>query len=252
VLASEVLAGAWRLKIFETLGSTSDCCRDLAAAGEPEGLAVLARWQDEGRGRRGRTWTSARGNLFLSLLLRPRGPHLEVGLWPLLAAIAVVDAIAPLMPDPTELSLKWPNDVLLHGRKLAGILLDSAANSTGGLDWLVIGFGVNLAVAPAIPERSVAALAEVVPPPPPEQLATSLLVRVDHWRAVRQHEGFQPIREAWLERAQPIGTPLTLRVGEHQYNGDFAGLADDGSLLLRAGGRVQSFAAGELVPQEKG
>ena len=250
MLASEVLAGAWRLKIFETLGSTSDLCRNCAVEGEPAGLAVLARRQERGRGREGRTWISTPGNLFLSVLLRPRGP--AHGMWSLLAAAALWDTIAPLLPDRSALRLKWPNDVLLNGRKLGGILLDSAANAAGGLDWLVIGFGVNLAVAPEVPGRAVAALAETAPPPPPEQVATSLLARLDHWREVCERDGFAAIRAAWLERAQPLGTPLTLKVGEREYRGDFAGVSDDGSLLLLTGGRVQRFVAGEIVPREKG
>lgn len=252
MVATEVSAGAWRLKIFETLGSTSDLCRNFALTGEPDRLAVLARRQERGRGRDGRTWISTPGNLFLSVLLRTCGPARDAGLWSLLAAVALWDTVAPLLPDRSVLSLKWPNDVLLNAHKLAGILLDTSANAAGDLDWLVIGFGVNLAAAPEIPGRPVAALAEISPPPPPEQVATSLLARLDHWRTVRERNGFGPIRVAWLERARPIGEPVTLKVGEREYNGDFAGVADNGSLLLKVDGRVQVFAAGEVVPREKG
>jgi BirA family biotin operon repressor/biotin-[acetyl-CoA-carboxylase] ligase len=252
VVATEVSAEAWRLKIFETLGSTSDVCRNFAVEGEPGGLAVLARRQERGRGREGRTWISTPGNLFVSVLLRPRGPARDGGMWSLLAAVALWDTIASLLPDRSALRLKWPNDMLLNGRKLAGILLDSSANPTGGFDWLVIGFGVNLAAAPEIPGRAAAALAEIVLPPPPEQVATSLLARLDRLREVCERDGFEPIRAAWLERAQPMGTPLMLKVGEREYNGAFAGVSDDGSLLLQMGARVQTFAAGEIVPREKG
>jgi BirA family biotin operon repressor/biotin-[acetyl-CoA-carboxylase] ligase len=251
VVAGEVSGSAWRLKIYDTLASTSDLCRNFAVAGEPEGLAVLARRQERGRGRAGRTWISTPGNLFLSVLLRPRGPMYEAGMWSLLAAVALLDTLAPLVPDGSVLKLKWPNDVLLNGRKLAGILLDSAANAAGDLDWIVIGIGVNLTAAPEVPGRAVAAVAEVASQPPPEQVATSLLARLDHWREVRAREGFAAIRAAWLERAQPMGTPATLKVGDREYSGSFAGLADDGSLLLQTGGRVQAFAAGEIVPRER-
>jgi BirA family transcriptional regulator, biotin operon repressor / biotin---[acetyl-CoA-carboxylase] ligase len=252
VAAGEGSPVAWRLKVFETLGSTSDLCRNFAANAEPAGLAVLARRQDRGRGREGRTWISSLGNLFLSVLLRPRGSIREAGTWSLLAAVALADTLAPLLPDAAALTLKWPNDLLLDGRKLAGILLDSSANTAGDIDWLVIGFGVNLAVAPSIPGRTVAALAEFATPPAPEIVAQSLLARLDHWCAARERDGLAPIRDAWVARAQPMGTKLSLKLGEQEFIGNFAGLADNGSLLLETGGRVRAFVAGEIVPRERG
>jgi BirA family biotin operon repressor/biotin-[acetyl-CoA-carboxylase] ligase len=244
--ADEVSAGAWRLKIFDTLGSTSDLCRTFADSGEPAGLAVLARRQERGRGREGRTWVSPIGNLFLSVLLRPRGPMREAGTWSLLAAVALADALAPLLPDPTALALKWPNDLLLDGRKVSGILLDSNANAAGDIGWLVIGFGVNLAVAPPVHGRAVAALGEFATPPAPELFAHTLLAQLDHWCTVREHDGLAPVRAAWLARAQAPGTPLSLKLGEQTFDGKFTGLAEDGSLLLETGGHVRAFAAGEL------
>ena len=250
--AYEGPAGTWRLKIYDTLGSTSDLCRNFALEGEPEGLAVLARRQERGRGRAGRTWISAPGNLFLSVLLRPRGLLRSPGLWSLLAAVALAETLAPLVPDAAALTLKWPNDLLLSGRKLAGVLLDSAANGSGGLDWLVIGFGVNLASAPELPDRAVATLAETAPPRPPEEVAEALLARLDQWRALAEAEGPAPVRAAWLRFAHPLGTPLTLNVGDTAVVGSFAGIADDGSLLLNTGDRTERFAAGEIAAPAKG
>jgi BirA family biotin operon repressor/biotin-[acetyl-CoA-carboxylase] ligase len=83
-------------------------------------------------------------------------------------------------------------------------------------------------------------------------VAASLLARLDRWRELRERDGFRSIRAAWLDRARPIGEPVTLKVGEREYNGAFAGVSDDGSLLLQTGGSVQVFAAGEIVPREKG
>jgi BirA family transcriptional regulator, biotin operon repressor / biotin---[acetyl-CoA-carboxylase] ligase len=111
----------------------------------------------------------------------------------------------------------------------------------------VIGMGANLAVAPDVPGRTVACLAHHVAPPPPERFAATLLARLDHWRAVRVAEGFAPIRAAWLVRAPEPGSAVTLRLGEQTLAGSFAGLGDDGSLLLAAGGRVRAFATGEVL-----
>jgi BirA family biotin operon repressor/biotin-[acetyl-CoA-carboxylase] ligase len=246
-----VNAGFWRLRSFPSLDSTSDLCAKLAAAGEPEGLAIMALRQTAGRGSRGRHWESPVGNLYLSVLLRPPGMLGEGGRWALLTAVALAEALAGLLPDPGLLSLKWPNDVLLDGRKVSGILLDATAKPGGAIDWLVIGCGVNLTHAPEVPGRRTACVAEFAPAPAPapEAMAHRLLDRLAHWRGVRALEGFGPIRAAWLARAQPVGTRVQLVYNGRLLGGTFAGLADDGSLLLATGGRVEAFATGEILLQ---
>lgn len=236
---------AWRLQVYEALGSTSDLCRTLAIAGEPGPLAILARRQTQGRGTRGREWVSPAGNLFLSVLLRSREQARDVGQWSLLAGVALAEALLPLLPDRAALRLKWPNDVLLAGAKLAGILVESSAKPDSTLDWLVIGIGVNLATAPELPDRRTAAVAQVATPPAAEDMARLVLARLSHWRRVRLLEGFAPVRAAWLGHAPALGTQLTLRLGNRSVGGSFAGLGQDGSLLLATGGRVHAFAAGE-------
>jgi BirA family biotin operon repressor/biotin-[acetyl-CoA-carboxylase] ligase len=238
--------GSWRLSVHEALASTSDLCRDRALAGEPAGLAVLARRQTAGRGTKGRRWESPAGNLFLSVLLRPAMPAQDVAQWSLLAAVALADALAPLLPDPRALALKWPNDVLLHGRKLAGILAEGAA-SGGRADFLVIGFGVNLAVAPDLPDRPTACLLQAAPAPAPEAFAPALLDQLDRWADVQAREGFAPVRAAWLARGPDRGEPIRLRLGPATWAGAFAGLGADGSLLLAAAGGVRAFVAGEVL-----
>jgi BirA family biotin operon repressor/biotin-[acetyl-CoA-carboxylase] ligase len=239
----------WRLRSFPSIDSTSDLCTKLAAAGEPEGLAIMALRQTAGRGSRGRNWQSPVGNLYISALLRPPGMLAEGGRWALLSAVALAEALASVLPDPGLLALKWPNDVLLDGRKVSGILLDATAGQGGAIDWLVIGCGVNLAHAPEVPGRRTACVAEFAPPPAPAAMAEVLLARLAHWRAVRALEGFGPVRQAWLARAQPVGTKLQLSYGGRLVGGSFAGLADDGSLLLATGGRVEAFATGEILLQ---
>lgn len=245
-------ATAWRLAVHDSLPSTADLCRSRAEAGEPEGLAILARQQTAGRGTRGRTWAGAPGNLFLSALLRPGGPSREASQWSLLAGVALAEALSACLPDAaTEagamLALKWPNDVLLDGRKLAGILAESAADGHGGLSWLSLGFGANLAVAPQVPNRPTACLAAFGPPPSPETLAWKVLESLARWCDIRARAGFAPVRAAFLARAPAHGTQITLRLGDRKLGGAFAGLGEDGSLLLRAGGQVHAFAVGEVT-----
>lgn len=238
----------FRLRVLEALPSTSDLVVRLAEAGEPEGLAILARRQSAGRGTQGRGWEGRAGNLHLSVLLRPGGPVRDAPQWGLLAAVALADAIAECLPDPAALRLKWPNDVLLGGAKAAGILAEAAATPGDAIAWLSLGFGVNLAHAPEVSGRSTACLADAgVVPPAPEAFAERLLVALDRRRRERLLDGFGPIRAAWLARGPALDAPLAIRRGGSDITGRFAGLAEDGSLLLAADGRVRALASGEVA-----
>lgn len=237
---------SWRLVVHDTLPSTSDLCRTLAMAGAAPGLAVLAGRQTRGRGSRGRDWTSPAGNFHGSVLLRPSMPARAAGQWSLLAGVVVAAALAPFIP-PGALQLKWPNDVLLHQAKVAGILVDSAARADGMLDWLVIGIGVNLATAPEVAGRAVAAVAQFGPPPTPERFAHVLLGELDRWQRRRGADGFAAVRDAWLAQGPALGSPATLRVADRTVAGAFAGLGEDGALLLETDGVVRRFGAGEIL-----
>ncbi len=237
----------WRLQLHEELPSTSDLCRTRAAAGAPAGLAVLAKRQTQGRGSRGREWESPAGNLYLSVLLRPKQPAREAAQWSLLAGVALAEALARWLPASATLQLKWPNDVLLGGAKLAGILIDSGADAAGDIDWLVIGMGANLAVAPDIPGRAVACLADLGLPPAPEQVARAVLDRIGHWQSVRERDGFAAVRAAWLARGPAPDAPIRFRLADRTLAGSFAGLGDDGSLRLQVGDRISAYAVGEVL-----
>lgn len=241
-------ADRFRLRVHEALPSTSDLVTQLAEAGEPEGLAVLARRQTAGRGTQGRSWEGKAGNLHLSVLLRPADPLRQVPQWGLLAAVALSDATAEIVPAATAIALKWPNDLLLRGAKAAGILAEAAGGLDGRIAWLCLGVGVNLAHAPEVPGRATACLADAgIVPPPPEAFAHRFLAALDRRRAERAAEGFAPIRAAWLARGPVPGTTLAVRRGGTDMAGVFAGLAEDGSLLLAADGRVHAVASGEVA-----
>ncbi len=238
-------ATSWRLQVHEVLPSTSDLCRDLANNGEPHGLAVLAHRQSEGRGSRGRAWSSPPGNLALSVLLRPNLPPREAAQMSLLAGVALAEATQSFAPN-APLALKWPNDLLLAQAKLAGILIETHG-ADGTLDWLIIGIGVNLAHAPAIPGRATAALAQHAPAPTPDAFATVLLARLDHWLQTQAQHGFGPIRSAWLRHAQPLGSAMSIKLGDQIISGHFAGLGDDGSLHLQTPAGPRHFTAGDVL-----
>jgi BirA family biotin operon repressor/biotin-[acetyl-CoA-carboxylase] ligase len=221
--------------LLEEVGSTSDWLAEHADR-LPEGTWVRALRQTAGRGRQSRPWSTPPGNLAASCLVHLRGsdgPAAEIGFVTGVALFEVACAHA----DRALLALKWPNDLLLHGGKLAGILLERQGSH------LVVGVGVNLAVAPAIPGRATAAFAAA--PDPAEFLAaldTAFAARLEQWRS----EGFAPIREAWRTAAHPVGTPLDL-TGPPALSGRFAGLADDGALLLETEAGLRTIHAGDVI-----
>jgi BirA family transcriptional regulator, biotin operon repressor / biotin---[acetyl-CoA-carboxylase] ligase len=231
---------AWRLERHDELGSTSDECIARAKAGEAAGLAVQARRQLAGRGSRGRGWTAPEGNLSLSVLLRPGRPAAEAGLFSLLAGIAVAEALAPR--STTVPMLKWPNDVLLAGAKLAGVLIDAMPEGDR-LDWLVVGIGVNLAAAPEIPGRRTTSLRAHGGNLSADDAADAILAGLAAWHDAPGSR----IREAWLARAHPVGTPLTVRGAQGERQGSFAGLSETGELLLRDKDRIEPVSTGDIL-----
>ncbi len=232
------------MEIVERIGSTSDLCRERAAAGAADGFAVLAHEQTAGRGSRGRGWVSVAGNLHLSLLLREAAPMAEAGGYALLAGLALIEALDAVRPSAATLTLKWPNDVLCDGGKLGGVLIETAADAAGHLAWLVLGFGANLRVAPDVADRPAVALGA---PSAPEKVAAAVLERVAHWRARRRREGWPVVQAAWSARAHPLGTPLVVAAAGERVSGDFAGLAADGNLLLATSGGTRRFSTGEVL-----
>ncbi len=234
------------LEIVDEIGSTSDALKLRAVAGPGHEVALLARRQTGGHGRLGRAWHSIDGNLHLSVLLRPQVLPWP-GHWSILAAVALAATARHYLPEPlpesAALRLKWPNDLLLGGGKLAGILLE--AGFAGG-PWLVIGFGVNLAGAPRGLGRPVADMASRCPAPAPEVFAARLLEVLQDWRARYDRNGFAPVRAAWLAMAHRPGEPIAVGMGKQRLNGAFRGLGDDGALLLDGPGGEFRVTAGEL------
>jgi BirA family biotin operon repressor/biotin-[acetyl-CoA-carboxylase] ligase len=171
----------------------------------------------------------------------------EAAAMSLLSGLALAEAIAAILPPGPRLALKWPNDLLLQGDKLAGILLESHGDGQGGVAWVIPGIGVNLAHAPALPDRTAACLADHMPPPPPDAFAPLLLERIGHWCAILDHGGFAPVRTAWLAHAQPPGSAMSLKLGAEMLAGTFAGLDTDGSLLMAIDGAVRRFTTGEVL-----
>ena len=203
-------------------------------------LWIAARSQAKGRGRGGRDWSSPPGNLYASHLLRPSCPLATAQQLTLVAPVALFDAVAALLKRARhgsgKLRLKWPNDVLVAGAKVSGILLESTISPAGGVA-LVMGFGLNLASHPHGLDQAATHLAEHGCEVLPRDGLAALAAAVQHWLGVwNEGHGFAAIRSAWLERAGPIGEVLRVRTSADpsapRVEGTFAGLDEAGALLL--------------------
>lgn len=237
----------YALKEFETIDSTNEEARRLAAADAPAPIWLRADNQTAGRGRRGRVWESPSGNLAATLLLRPNRPAAECAQLSFVTAIAAADAIARFAPQ-AEIRVKWPNDVLAGGRKVAGILLESASSGSAAPFWLAIGVGINLAHFPEgmeFPATSIAALGAA--PPSPRDALLELASAFAKWYDIWQAQGFLPIRDAWLARAAKLGERIRARLQNEETIGVFEGIDETGALLLREGQeKMRIIAAGEV------
>lgn len=235
-----VLPDGWTLVALDSVGSTNDEAARLADGGAPEGTVVWAREQQGGRGRRGRSWASPPGNLYSSTILRPNCPAPRAAELGFVAALAVGDLVPPLR----AIRLKWPNDVLVDGGKIAGILLESAIAQDGRVEHVVAGIGVNVAFAPQLAEMRYpgAALGGTVEVAL-EGLTRALAVRLAQWR----RDGFGVIRTAWLAQAGPLGAEVDVRLGEGLVRGRFAGLDHEGALLLDTADGPRKIVSGELL-----
>lgn len=233
--------------MIETLPLTGSTNADLAArlrAGElvPEGHWLVADRQDAGRGRQGRTWFDGTGNFMGSSVVRRHTGDPAASSLALLAGLALHEVVAPLVPPPHRAELKWPNDVLVDGAKLSGILLESVGES------VIVGIGVNLAAAPELPDRATIALNAFGPAPDRDVFAASLArqfdLELERWRSV----GIEPLVRRWLLAAHPPGTPLLVgEPGEEPLSGTFEGLSAEGALQLRlADGTTRTIHAGEV------
>jgi BirA family biotin operon repressor/biotin-[acetyl-CoA-carboxylase] ligase len=225
----------------DKIGSTNDEGRRMAAEGAPHGTVVHADEQTAGRGRLSHNWFSPPGNLYLSIVLRTGEPDARTAELSFLAALAVADTVEALLPRQIRAVLKWPNDVLVNGAKIAGILLEQADDAT------IMGIGLNVLEAPsnlAYKTTTIVANSGIASVDGARDILLGRLgVHLANWRA----DGFAPIRERWLNRSYPIGAAIRANAGDQPVAGHFAGLDLDGALLLDTPQGRQRIVAGEIV-----
>lgn len=229
------------------VGSTNVEALARAEQGEASGLWITADRQLQGRGRRGRVWTSEPGNLYASLLLIDPGDPSRLGSLPLAVSIAVHDALAAVLPDASGLNIKWPNDVLIHGAKTSGILLESNILADGRRA-VVIGCGINVAHHPADGLYASTCLSEQGATISPQELFAHLFVSM---QAVLEEwdggSGIAATRASWLKRATGVGEAIVVRLPDREIHGLFEGIDAEGRLILAmSNGKTQTIAAGDV------
>ncbi|WP_135078014.1 biotin--[acetyl-CoA-carboxylase] ligase [Terasakiella sp. SH-1] len=240
---------AFTLAAFESLDSTNDELRRRAQKGAEHNTVVCALEQTKGRGRRGRTWVSQPGNLFCSILQKPNVSLTEASKASFVSALAIHDAIKEAVDGfDCDVECKWPNDVLVDGYKVCGILLESQTiPQSNELDWLIIGIGINLAHAPAdtpYPCGYINAYREKAMLVP--DMLEILLKHFQTWFERWETLGFTAIRNAWLERAKGVGKEIIVNLGTEQLHGTFESLDAEGALVLRTKEGQRLITAGDV------
>lgn len=233
---------------FEALPSTNAQAFELGHDGAVHGEVVIAESQTAGKGRRGRTWVSPPGkNLAMSIILRPDLPPTRAPELTLVAAVALAET---LREAGAEAEIKWPNDILLEGKKVAGILTELSAD-TERVHFVVVGIGVNLNCVPADFPDDVRTLATSVlerrgQPVPRALFTAALLTKLETWLDRWTDEGFEPVRAAWKALAPLLGTEVLVKADAKELRGVAEDLDPSGALLVRVDGRLERILAGDV------
>ena len=225
-----------RLTSVDVATSSSDLAWQAASEGAPAGTAFLVGEQTAGRGRRGSSWSSAKGGMYLSILLRPQAAPSDIWGLSFVAALAIRGALAACIPEQ-DVRLKWPNDVLVGGGKICGLLLEARDGA------VVIGTGVNIAPVNAVPGARLPAISlrdlgdhSTVPAALAATYGERLLAGATAW----EQTGFSPVRLEWLRHCAHMGGRVRVTTGGaagspagSPIEGDFIDLGSDGALVLR-------------------
>ena len=236
------------LHCAEEMPSTNDRARELADEGAAHGEVVIAESQTAGRGRRGRTWASPPGrNLYLSVVLRPALPPQRAPELTLVASVAACEACRKAGVDA---GIKWPNDLLVGGRKVAGILTELSAEPDQ-VHWVVVGIGVNLNAGPddlppELREIATSLSVERGQPVPRALFAAALLSELEQWLDLHAAEGFAPVREAWRERSVTLGREVRVEVDGREVAGTAEDVDEAGALLVRTRAGLVRVVSGDV------
>ena len=220
----------WHIQTFASTDSTQNLLRNLLNEGAGEGVVIQALEQKQGRGRHGRDWVSPLGNLYMSFSLAPDCAADVAGQLSFVVAVALSRAVGRVQDGDHVRALKWPNDLLVNGKKLAGILLESDIKD-GKVSYLIVGCGVNILSAPdgAIAIKDICGDKQV----PIHPFRDMVLEEVNSVYRLWKEEGFERIREEWLAQAYGLNEQMSVTLADKQVKGCFVDLDEKGQLLLR-------------------
>jgi len=254
VFAKPNLLNDYHLLSYDELDSTNEEARRLAEGGGAHGAVIWAKRQTAGRGRMGRMWVSVEGNLFCSILLAPHCDVETSAQLSFVTSLAVIETLKPIVAEGNTLTCKWPNDILLNGKKVGGILLESfeAADMTPGHDrmvrWVVVGVGLNIDSCPENTDLPSTYLKEAGVEIISAKIVLSrfihhFITEYDLWAK----KGFAPIRKRWMEHAFRVDQPIEVRLPKETHTGIFEGIDPAGCLLLKPrGGKRIAISAGDV------
>ena len=239
-----------RIITLDTVDSTNSEAKRRLDTGCELPLWIMSYEQSAGRGRRGRDWVSQRGNLFCSGVYPLSGSAVSDAQKSFVAALATYDMLAEYV-DSEKLSLKWPNDVLIEGQKVSGLLLERHERG------LIVGIGVNLVNKPEITQYPVTCVLDHMAegalndPEPlmtgPEAALAVLARQYNHWNDIHNQQGFVPIRAAWLDRAYGMGQVVKVRLANESFEGYAKGLTEQGGLIVQHDtGEPRIIVAGDV------
>lgn len=246
------LPAGYTVRRYATVDSTSDEAKRLADQGAPDRTLVVAEEQVGGRGRYGRSWASPRGNLYTSIVFRPDvapGDAAKIGY---VASVVVAEVVTRLAGTDTGIVCKWPNDVLVHDKKIAGILPEASIDAGGAVDWVVLGIGLNIVSNPSDTRWPSTSLQEQgARNVSLDMVLAALCEALDVWCERWLQAGFDQIRDAWLKRAWSIGREIRTVLPERTLTGRFLGIDEAGALILGTDdGRREKIHYGEIFPVE--
>jgi BirA family biotin operon repressor/biotin-[acetyl-CoA-carboxylase] ligase len=242
--AELVLPAGYTLFAHDEVTGTNDVARDLIKAGTRAGAVVWARSQTAGRGRHGRVWDSPSGNLYGSVVLEPEIEPARLPEIALVAALAVRDCVCHFLPAGISVTLKWPNDVLADGRKIAGILCETESVPGRAGTPLILGVGINVVSAPTATSYPATSLAAFAPAPKSSLLLANLLAALDDWYGRWRTDGFALVRETWIGHAHRLGALISTECG---VTGVFRGVDETGAVVIGlAEGGQHRLAAGTI------
>lgn len=244
-----------RFHYFKELDSTNVYARRLAQEGAPEGEVVIAEEQTRGRGRLGRSWISPPYvNLYFSMILRPRLSPVDAPQLTLMAAVALTDAIAAFTSKPVV--IKWPNDILVNGKKLAGVLTESSSSSER-IEFVILGIGVNVnftleSMPDAIRERATSLLISSESVTSREDFLRRLIHDLDRCYGILEERGFGAIAADWEARFGLRGRRVRVEMVDQTFTGRAKGIDRDGALLVeKDSGGLERIIAGDVNPMEE-